>query len=436
MQTGRKTGSERIDWRRLLLALPLAAVLGACGTVPEAARSPAPAPAAAPQAATAHVQQRRDWHFADDGVTFSNRLEGARLNDVQRLGPGHYAVTIAPEIVPINPSPWYGFTVAAETARPLRIEFRYRDGKARYWPKLSRDGRQWQAATPEQFTQEGPRTMLVVDAGPRPLHVFAQPPIGIAAFADWADALVARGVARRSVIGASEQGRPLHMLALGNPGAREVLLVLGRQHPPETTGTQALMGFVDEVAGDSPLAREFRERMLVLVVPLLNPDGVVEGNWRGNINGRDLNRDWGPFTQSETRAVRDLLGRELDGESRRLAFAIDFHSTWSDVFYTVEEAPSRRPGGTLRRWIDGMQQRYPGRIRESASPSGNSAVFKNWAFRQYRAPTVTYEVGDKTGSEQLHELATFAADTAMRILLDASLPDETLPDASTPAGVH
>src|SRR3546814_4672227 len=96
-------------------------------------------------------------------------------------------------------------------------------------------------------------------------------------------------------------------------------------------------------------------------------------------------------SQSETRAVRDLLERELDDDGRRLAFAIDFHSTWSDVFYTVEEAPSRRPGGVLRRWIDDMQQRYPGRIRESASPSGNSAVFKNWAFRQYHAPTVTYE---------------------------------------------
>src|SRR3546814_5882297 len=102
------------------------------------------------------------------------------------------------------------------------------------------------------------------------------------------------------------------MLALGNPDAREVLLVLGRQHPPETTGTQALMGFVDELAADSLLARDFRERTLVIVLPLLNPDGVVEGNWRGNINGQDLNRDWGPFTQSETRAARDLLERALD----------------------------------------------------------------------------------------------------------------------------
>ncbi|HEY9540826.1 MAG TPA: M14 family zinc carboxypeptidase, partial [Luteimonas sp.] len=403
------------------------AALGACSTLPEAARAPAAVAPAEAATATAHVQQRRDWHFAADGVAFSNRLESARLNDVQRLGSDHYVVTIAPEIVPINPSPWYGFTVSAETERPLRIEFRYRDGKARYWPKLSRDGEHWHAATPEQFAEGGQGTTLTVDAGPQPLHVFAQPPIGIEAFADWANVLVERGVARRSVIGASEQGRPLHMLALGNPDAREVLLVLGRQHPPETTGTQALMGFVDELAADSPLARDFRERTLVIVLPLLNPDGVVEGNWRGNINGQDLNRDWGPFTQSETRAARDLLERELDDDGRRLAFAIDFHSTWSDVFYTVEEAPSRRPGGVLRRWIDDMQQRYPGRIRESASPSGNSAVFKNWAFRQYQAPTVTYEVGDKTGSEQLHELATFAADSAMRILLN-----ESRPDASTP----
>ncbi len=72
----------------------------------------------------------------------------------------------------------------------------------------------------------------------------------------------------------------------------------------------------------------------------------------------------------------------------------------------------RDPGGVLRRWIDDMQHRYPGRIRESASPSGNSAVFKNWAYRQYQAPTVTYEVGDRTSRAQLHELATFAADSS------------------------
>src|SRR5690606_28458022 len=120
--------SEKNQWRRLLMALPLAAALVACSTVPETAQTPAPVAVVPSATATAQTQQRRDWHFAADGVTFSNRLESARLNNMQRLGAGHYAVTIAPEIVPINPSPWYGFTVSAETERPLRIEFRYRDG--------------------------------------------------------------------------------------------------------------------------------------------------------------------------------------------------------------------------------------------------------------------------------------------------------------------
>ena len=416
--------ARRSALHRLLAGLSLAATLAACGAR-QAVLPAAEAPSATGSVAaeSARIQVRRDWSFRDDGVTFSNRIEGGRLNDVARIGAGHYAVTIAPEIVPVNPSPWYGFTVTADPARSVRIDFRYEDGKARYHPKLSRDGLHWQPAPEDRFT-EGPdgTTTLVVDAAPEPLRVFAQPPIGIAAFADWEQGLVERGVASRSVIGHSVQGRPLHMLSLGAPDARRVLLVLGRQHPPETTGSQALMGFVDALAADSPLARDFRAQVRVLVVPLLNPDGVVEGNWRGNINGQDLNRDWGPFTQPETRAVHDVLQRELDQGGRRLAFAIDFHSTWSDVFYTVEEAPSRLPGGTLRRWIDGMQQRFPDRIRESASPA-RSAVFKNWAFNRYRAPTVTYEVGDTTGTQQLRELATFAADSLMRILREpAAVP--------------
>lgn len=412
--------------------------LGACALTlaPDAAAPAGPAAVAADagavESSSARIQPRRDWRFDSDGVTFSNRLESARLNGVERLAPGHYALTIAPEITPINPSPWYGFTVVAGTAQPLVLEFRYRHGKARYRPKLSRDGHHWTAAGDDQYSEDdqGGAT-LTVTAGPQPLHVFAQPPIGPADFEAWSGRLVDSGVARRSVIGRSEQGRPLHMLAIGNPDAHDVLLVLGRQHPPEVTGAQAMMGFVDQLAGGSPLARRFRERVLVLVMPLMNPDGVVEGNWRGNINGQDLNRDWGPFTQAETRAVRDMLQRELGQAGRELVFTIDFHSTWSDVFYTVEEDPARAPGGVLRRWIDGMQQRYPGRIRESARPA-ETAVFKNWAFNRYGVPAVTYEVGDRTGKAELGELADFAADSLMRILLAPRPLAPSLPDPREP----
>lgn len=417
-------------WPRGLRGLVLvagAALLSACAPTQtvRAVASPA-STVAAPNAdlGTAHMQVHRIWVFPADGIIFSNRITGARLNGVTRLGPGHYAVLSTPESVPINPSPWYGFSIRARQSTTVRVEFRYRHGRQRYWPKLSRDGVHWQRAAKGAFTQGADgNSVLTVQVGPQPLRVFAQPPIGPVDFVRWEAGLQTTGRVHSRVIGHSVQGRPLRMLSFGNPEAKQVLLVIGRQHPPETTGSEALMDFVSRLAADTALARKFRSRMLVLVVPLMNPDGVVEGNWRGNADGKDLNRDWGTFTEPETRAVRAAMQQALDRAGRRLAFAIDFHSTWHDIFYTVRESPARAPGGVLRRWIDAMRARFPGRIREKAN-AAKGTVFKNWVYRQYRAPSVTYEVGDASGAEGIDAKATFGADRLMRLLLEPATGGE------------
>lgn len=417
MQSKRRTvAGLLVAWQVLLAATLLAAMPAVTAQTAQASAPATAATAGGVAHGSARMQVHRTWAFAADGVTFSNRMPGARLNAVQRLGPDRYAVTIEPESLPINPSPWFGFSVVARQPGRVSIEFRYAHGFQRYWPKLSTDGVHWRAALSDEFvkTADG-RNLLRVAVGTQPLRVFAQQPILPADFARWEDGLNDKVSVRTRVIGHSVQGRPLHMLAFGAADARQVLLVIGRQHPPETTGSEALMSFVDQLVADTPLARRFRKHVLVLVVPLMNPDGVVEGNWRGNADGKDINRDWGPFNEPETRAVRDMLRRRLDGQDRTLGFAIDFHSTWSDVFYTVKEAPSRQPGGVLRRWVDVMQARFPGRIREKAN-AAKSTVFKNWAYTRYHAPTVTYEVGDRTSARQLDTLATFAADRMMQLL--------------------
>ena len=401
---------NREIWRRGLPWLAaMACLLLATGVQAQAVHA---------DAGTAQRQIHRDWSFPVDGVSFSNRLEGARLNGVERVGADHYAVIISPESTPINPSPWYGFSVTAKQAKPLAIEFHYQHGEARYRPKLSDDkGASWHEADAQQFRKlDDGVTELRVTASPHPLGIFAQPPLGLATFVRWEAQLAGRLPVHTQVVGQSVQGRPLRMLSFGSPRAKSVLVVIGRQHPPETTGSQALMSFVDALAADTPLARRFRAQVLTVVVPVLNPDGVVEGNWRGNADGTDLNRDWGVFHEPETRAVSAALQHQSTDAGRRVVFAIDFHSTWSDVFYTVTEDPSRAPGGILRNWMDGMQQRYPGRIREKPH-AADTSVFKNWAFKHFHAPTVTYEVGDKTDAAQLRTLAGFAADSLMQLLL-------------------
>ena len=97
-----------------------------------------------------------------------------------------------------------------------------------------------------------------------------------------------------SLVGQSVQGRPLYLAETAD--RPEFILLIGRQHPPEVTGAIAMRSFIDTVLADSDLGRQFRARFKLAIVPLVNPDGVAGGHWRHNVNGVDVNRDWGPFT--------------------------------------------------------------------------------------------------------------------------------------------
>lgn len=43
---------------------------------------------------------------------------------------------------------------------------------------------------------------------------------------------------------------------------------------------------------DNPEAKLLRQTFIFKVVPMLNPDGVVNGNYRCSLAGCDLNRRW------------------------------------------------------------------------------------------------------------------------------------------------
>jgi len=53
-----------------------------------------------------------------------------------------------------------------------------------------------------------------------------------------------------------------------------------------------LEGSLKMLMSDSPLAKELRKHFIFKVVPMLNPDGVIHGNYRCSLLGCDLNRKW------------------------------------------------------------------------------------------------------------------------------------------------
>lgn len=51
-----------------------------------------------------------------------------------------------------------------------------------------------------------------------------------------------------------------------------------------------LKGFIQFLLSDSKEAEEMRAITNFFIVPMLNPDGVILGNTRTGVSGKDLNR--------------------------------------------------------------------------------------------------------------------------------------------------
>lgn len=359
-------------------------------------------------------------------ATFDIRSDflAGRMNRCQFLADNTARIEIAPEDEPpINPSPWYSFQVVPHTAAPIVIEMVYQHAKHRYWPKISQDGYTWHPLAKEAFSQLNDHIVRIsLPPLSEPVHISGQEILTNAAHQLWMDKMVEAHKLTKTALGTSYGGKDIFKLetAPRNSGKRYIVLV-GRQHPPEITGALALMPFVEAIYADTPLARKFRQKFGVITVPILNPDGVAKGHWRHSLGDKDLNRDWGPFTQPEIQLMRDELARFKNDDT--LSLFLDFHSTRRNVLYTQAEAEKTNPEGFTKAWVERVQARVKDYEFERAErPWTELPTSKNYVYATYGVPAITYEVGDETDRAALAAAAKIFAEEMMGVLLETATP--------------
>jgi len=407
----------------------LAFVPTACRTAPPVAPATTPVVASAPSSAPtttprAELQEHRTWTFATAAptVTFDNQFPCARLNRCEEVAPHDYRITITPENEPINPSPWFAFRVRAEAPTDITVRFVIATKTARPRPRLSTDGVTWTRATDAQWDgkQGAAECVLRMQAGPATTWVASNDIIGNERLDAWSDALAARTGATVETFGTSAGGRALRMFTFDASAPEDWVIVIGRQHPPEVSGSVGLMAFMDEVTGDSARAKEFRAAFRVALVPVVNPDGVHEGQWRSTLGAIDPNRDWGPFTQPETVALRDAILSIRRRPGARIWLALDFHGTNKDILYTPLEDDRTFPPKFASAWVAAIQARFPDyEVENTSTHNATEWTFKRWAFETLGAPGITYELGSATPHDRIRKIVSGAADEAMRLLLAA-----------------
>ena len=306
--------------------------------------------------------------FKDSDVVFSNDFAGARLNGIVKNNDSTYTALITSENTPINISPWYAFKVWATKSQSIDLVLTYQETvKHRYYPKLSSDGIHWSSLDSVNYIEYekgdadfGPGALplyvkMRLAIGPDTLWVSGQELETSSRVSSWADSLSQKPFVQTRSIGKSEQGRDLNLLTVGDSESKKMLIVISRQHPPEVTGYLAMKAFVENLSSDSKLARKFRKKFTTYVIPLMNPDGVDNGHWRHNAGGIDLNRDWANFNQPETQAVKEFMKNKINKTQGKFYFGIDFHSTWDDIYYTVDPELKGNMPNLVYDWLDDIK---------------------------------------------------------------------------------
>mmetsp|Transcript_9599 Transcript_9599/g.28410 ORF Transcript_9599/g.28410 Transcript_9599/m.28410 type:complete len:374 (+) Transcript_9599:1011-2132(+) len=88
-------------------------------------------------------------------------------------------------------------------------------------------------------------------------------------------------------------------------------------------------GLLSFLLSDDPQAVALRDRALIKLVPMLNPDGVFLGNYRCSSLGVDLNRHWqnsSPWVSPTILAVRTLMGAYANDPRWVPAICVDMHA--------------------------------------------------------------------------------------------------------------
>lgn len=253
-------------------------------------------------------------------------------------------------------------------------------------------------------------------------------------------------------IGKSVEGRDILLIKLGK-GDKKIVLA-GAHHAREYMSSTFLMETIDEYAGAYKASEKLGEfdiralldEMTIYIIPMVNPDGVnlVQNGigsvkdpekvkslnmgqsgydeWKANINGVDLNRQYPcrwdakkgpdgpssenykgtkPTTEPEVQAVMNLC------KENNFLLAASFHTKGEVIYWadrgTVNEIPAAQQIAETLADVTGYKQNPL-----SENPAQYAAGFENWFRQDFKRPAFCVELTPMDNSSAPHDDSKFS----------------------------
>ncbi|CAO1376261.1 unnamed protein product [Diamesa serratosioi] len=156
---------------------------------------------------------------------------------------------------------------------------------------------------------------------------------------------------------------------------KKAVVISARVHPGETPSSWMMKGFMDFITGDTFVAKKLRHKFIFKLVPMLNPDGVIVGNTRSSLTGRDLNRQYRTVIRETYPSIwntKAMLKRLLEDCGVALYCDMHAHSRKHNIFIYGCENLKRHPDRRL------LEQVFPLMLHKNVA---DKFSFENCKFR-------------------------------------------------------
>jgi len=243
-------------------------------------------------------------------VLFNTAFESASLGKIEKISETEFRLHVKGQQDARGrnrQATWHSFRMDDVGGREITLIFtsfkgEYNDRPARapsgewYRPVFSEDGESWQHVSDAKWDEEKDELTLAVKPRGNTIWVAHVPPYTHTRLMRLLEEVKTSRDAQVEVIGQSVMGRALHLVTVTNQErpdeGKKIVWLQARQHAWEAGTSFVVEGALKFVLSADPVAKTLRDENVFKFIPMLNPDSVVSGEVRFNLNGYDPNRQW------------------------------------------------------------------------------------------------------------------------------------------------
>lgn len=289
---------------------------------------------------------------AQQAITVASDFEAGSVGKISYLSETHLQCPVVGQSDQDkrNRQPsWFYFRLDGVAGRDLTLdltdlagEYNYRPHNGRglrnMRPVYSTDDKTWRHFESAEWIETESTIRLRLKPTANRIWIARQAPYTTQHLQRLLDSLRPHPHLQEATVGQTVEGRPMMLLTITNPKVAEaekkVIWLMARQHAWESGTSWVAEGALRFLLSKNPEAAKIRDRFIFKVFPMADPDGVVHGGVRFNVNGYDLNRNWDTVDSRlmpEIHAQRQAMLNWLDG-GHRIDLFLTLHNTESSDF--------------------------------------------------------------------------------------------------------